>query len=336
MKDKNKKLLVISVVILLVALLMFLIGYTILKGKIDAQYEELKDLKKDISKEIVKKENDLIENDLNTPNYIGIDGFFVGAIEGYTKFYTANEPYESHFTIDADNKLEYKKYSASDIVGKHNYVYKNNIIVKGTDRIFYDKDINPQYYLDGDINFFRYNYVNEFDIDEVENSFFINTTKPIDLSKAKRIEKIKEDKFNDYQKYVDKYFKDNNITKNKDSYIEEVLITDLNEDGFFETYIVVNTKAVDNEKVNGNYTALLVVDDKDNVKRIMEFSAPKGSEEVFELFTEIETVEVYDLNNDGLKELIVETYSWDIPEVYLFTTNKEGNLSLVMQGNFAW
>ena len=235
--------------------------------------------------------------------------------------------------------------TADDILNnKAFYLYDERKILGKKSDIFYDKDLNPEYYFE--INVFRFNAI-EYEKDsedrdiKFDNSLLFATSKLLANEYTQRIEVVDKDNVNDYEKYVKKVLDDKGIVA--DINIDKVLIADSNSDGNDEKYILANSiNDIENELRTNNikpiYSFVLKVENENVeiiLERVMTEKDIKNVDNV-ECYYELDGVSLVDFDNDGRLEIVASGIVWDIPEIFVFKTNEASETELCLYGNFAW
>ena len=339
MKKRNKVIITFSVILLLIAILMVVGFYLYSQNEINKIKEE----------DIELKKQELIEEYEAKDQYIGINGCFLGTVNNNGKWNSANEyNLESElFYLGDDIKINVNKmeFTADDIINNNEfYLYDENKFFGKVFDVFYDKDLNPEYYTD--INCFRFNsdkyykYINKetAENNSWENYFDFQLGKSLDTKYADRVTKVEKEKYTEYEKYVKKVLDDKNVKI--DIVINKVLLADSDNNGEDEIYILSNSvhQEVDDEFKNGRYSLVLKVENEEVeilLERVLTQKEMSDMEYMMKYY-DISGMTLIDFNNDGKLEIVIDAILWDIPEIYVIRLNEANEKELCLYGNFAW
>ena len=342
MKLRNKVVIICSMFLIILSLAILLFSCIFYKMRMNELEAKAKELREEQKEQIIKE--------YETKNqFIGINNCFLGMVTPDSEWISANDfrvEYSS-FKLGENVKSNVIKdeITADDILNnKAFYLYDERKILGKKSDIFYDKDLNPEYYFE--INVFRFNAI-EYEKDsenrdiKFDNSLLFATSKLLANEYTQRIEVVDKDNVNDYEKYVKKVLDDKGIVA--DINIDKVLIADSNSDGNDEKYILANSiNDIENELRTNNikpiYSFVLKVENE-NVEIILErVMTEKDIKNVdnFECYYELDGLSLVDFDNDGKLEIVASGIVWDIPEIFVFKTNEASETELCLYGNFAW
>lgn len=324
MKKKNKIIIIIAVIILVLTF-GFVIGT---KVYTENKLEGLENLRDEI---LEKRQEKLIEEYENKEQYIGINEFFLGKVDSEKNWKSANEYTKLFFTVNTDINVQKENMTYEDIQNEQVYfVYDENEFILRDSNIFYDEDLNPEYYMEPEL--FRFNMSKYYTEESIE-SRFICVSKNLESNYSNRLVKIEDT--SSYEKYVKEVIDSKKLKS--DIIINEVIQIDSNNDKNDEIYILANCP-YDENNIQDMYSFVIKIEnDKSEilVERVLKES-DLDKVETIENYFRIDNIDFVDFNIDGKYELIVETIVWDIPEVFIFTVNNEGNQELCLYGEFAW
>ena len=343
MKKRNKKNIIFSVCLLLIALLLIVGFYLYSQNEINKIKEEVMEIKK----------QELINEYEAKDQYIGISSCFLGTVSNNGKWNSANEYIDNiedaFFKLGESIKVNVNKkdFTVDDIIqNKEIYLYDENKFLGKKDDIFYDKDLNPEYY--NDINYFRFNsdkyyeYKNneeETSKDKMYDNFLdFQVGKALESKYSDRITNIEKEKYLEYEKYV-KEVLDNRGLK-IDIVINKILLADSDNNGENEIYILSNSqhKNVNDEFKDGRYSLVLKIENGKTEIIMERVLTPKemSDMEYMMKYYEISGMTLIDFNNDGKLELVIYACVWDLPEIYVIRLNDANEKELCLYGNFAW
>ena len=345
MKFRNKVVIICSIILIILSLAILLfscIFYKMRMNELEAKAKELREEQKEQKEQIIEE--------YETKNqFIGINNCFLGMVTSDNEWISANDfrvEYSS-FKLGENVKSNVIKdeITADDILNnKAFYLYDERKLLGKKSDIFYDKDLNPEYY--NEIYYFRFNAIEyEKDSDDrdikFDNSLIFATSKVLGSEYSQRIEVVDKENVNDYEKYVKKVLDDKEIVA--DINIDKVLIADRNSDGNDEIYILANSindieNELRNNDINPIYSFVLKVENE-NVEIILEIVMTendiKNADDI-ECYYELDGLSLVDFDNDGKLEIVVSGIVWDIPEIFVFKTNEASETELCLYGNFAW
>ena len=345
MKFRNKVVIICSIILIILSLAILLfscIFYKMRMNELEAKAKELREEQKEQKEQIIEE--------YETKNqFIGINNCFLGMVTSDNEWISANDfrvEYSS-FKLGENVKSNVIKdeITADDILNnKAFYLYDERKLLGKKSDIFYDKDLNPEYY--NEIYYFRFNAIEyEKDSDDrdikFDNSLLFATSKVLGSEYSQRIEVVDKENVNDYEKYVKKVLDDKEIVA--DINIDKVLIADRNSDGNDEIYILANSindieNELKNNDINPIYSFVLKVENE-NVEIILEIVMTendiKNADDI-ECYYELDGLSLVDFDNDGKLEIVVSGIVWDIPEIFVFKTNEASETELCLYGNFAW
>ena len=334
-----------SIIILLCSFVIVVAGYFVF------EHELIKESEKYSSQNIVNNDVDrgdfqsnTIVNDRvvvkNVPTdiqTIGYKTYFLGTFED-GKWYSAEEiksTSNNEFTINCENNVTLKEYDIDDIASRNKIFYLDGEKHLPKTSLVYDKEENPEHYFK--IYYFRYNLAEFLSYEDVENkdNFFVvsqELTTPCKDTYEVTLDKTSKEKYEKMAKEV--------LVKDRldnEPIITSVYSVDTDNDGSVETYIVVNNN--DNYEIgkdnNCYYYLLNVEGNSDKAEIIMKDNVDKTSSVSPALNRMINDVDFIDYNNDGKLEIIIETITWDIPEVFVID-KVDDKYELNLYGNFAW
>ena len=326
MSKKSKIFLGIAIVLLILTTIIVVyakLKIVVIKEKTDAKVESL----------VENKKQELIEEMENKDQVIGINNCFLGKVDNEGNWKSANKLTTSAFKTDAKINVNYIEMTYEDVLeNDFYYIYDKEKLQGKRSDIFYDKDLNPEYY--NEVYYFRFN---TYDYIQNNNDSLILVSKPLDTAYEARLRNIED--FSSYEKYVQALLDEKNIKAEVN--IEECIGADINTDGVEEIYVLANSITDDmgypDENV-GAYSYFLKIEN-DEVFVLLERSHNKEEiqkEETVGSCYGIRNINIADLNNDGTKEIIAEAIVWDIPEIYVFTQNENKEIELCLYGDFAW
>lgn len=326
MSKKSKIFLGIAIVLLILTTIIVVyakLKIDVIKEKTDAKVESL----------VENKKQELIEEMENKDQVIGINNCFLGKVDNEGNWKSANKLTTSAFKTDAKINVNYIEMTYEDVLeNDFYYIYDKEKLQGKRSDIFYDKDLNPEYY--NEVYYFRFN---TYDYIQNNNDSLILVSKPLDTAYEARLRNIED--FSSYEKYVQALLDEKNIKAEVN--IEECIGADINTDGVEEIYVLANSITDDmgypDENV-GAYSYFLKIEN-DEVFVLLERSHNKEEiqkEETVGGCYGIRNINIADLNNDGTKEIIAEAIVWDIPEIYVFTQNENKEIELCLYGDFAW
>ena len=325
MKKKNKVLLIISS-ILLILTFCFVIG---IKIYTESKLNELEKQKEELAE---KRRNESIEEYEAREQYIGIDWCFLGKVNNLNEWKSANEYYESSFVVNTPINVQKEEITADDILNQeYFFVYDENKFLNRNSNIFYDRDLNPEYYFE--IDYFRFKLDEYYAEDYNEDLNLICVSKKLESNYSSRLEVV--DDTLAYEKYVKEIL--DNKKLNSDIIIDKVIKIDSDDDSNMEEYILANC-SYDEENLQDIYSFVIKVENEKTdiiMERIMKKS-DFDKIQTIEQYFEIREINFIDFNNDGKEEFILETMVWDIPEKFVFTRNSENEFELCLYGCFAW
>lgn len=342
MKFRNKVVIICSIILIILSLAILLfscIFYKMRMNELDAKAKELREEQKE----------QIIEEYETKNQFIGINNCFLGMVTSDNEWISANDfrvEYSS-FKLGENVKSNVIKdeITADDILNnKAFYLYDERKLLGKKSDIFYDKDLNPEYY--NEIYYFRFNAIEyEKDSDDrdikFDNSLLFATSKLLANEYSQRIEVVDKENVNDYEKYVKKVLDDKEIVA--DINIDKVLIADSNSDGNDEIYILANSindieNELKNNDINPIYSFVLKVENENVeiiLERVMTENDIKNADDI-ECYYELDGLSLVDFDNDGKLEIVVSGIVWDIPEIFVFKTNEASETELCLYGNFAW
>ena len=345
MKFRNKVVIICSIILIILSLAILLfscIFYKMRMNELEAKAKELREEQKEQKEQIIEE--------YETKNqFIGINNCFLGMVTSDNEWISANDfrvEYSS-FKLGENVKSNVIKdeITADDILNnKAFYLYDERKLLGKKSDIFYDKDLNPEYY--NEIYYFRFNAIEyEKDSDDrdikFDNSLLFATSKVLGSEYSQRIEVVDKENVNDYEKYVKKVLDDKEIVA--DINIDKVLIADRNSDGNDEIYILANSindieNELRNNDINPIYSFVLKVENENVeiiLERVMNENDIKNADDI-ECYYELDGLSLVDFDNDGKLEIVVSGIVWDIPEIFVFKTNEASETELCLYGNFAW
>lgn len=344
MKKRNKNILIVSISIIVISFV-----------AIVATYFYTENEKKELEEAAIeKKKQELIAEYEAKDQYIGVINCFLGTVNNENEWKSANEYMQDlrenySFKLGDSIKVNVNKseFTADDIIeNKDFYIYDENKFLGKKDDVFYDKDLNPEYYYD--INTFRFNayeYLAYKNSEEettgdkkYENFLDFELSKSIDKRYSSRFSLVEKEKFTEYEKYVEKVLKQKGLET--EVFINKVILADMDSNGVNETYILSNI-GYDPDEENakkGLYSFVLKVENEE-VEIILErVLTPEELEktENMEKYFDITGFTLVDFNNDGKLEIVIYACIWDIPEIYVIRLNDSNEKELCLYGCFAW
>lgn len=342
MKFRNKVVIICSIILIILSLAILLFSCIFYKMRMNELEAKAKELREEQKEQIIEE--------YETKNqFIGINNCFLGMVTSDNEWISANDfrvEYSS-FKLGENVKSNVIKdeITADDILNnKAFYLYDERKLLGKKSDIFYDKDLNPEYY--NEIYYFRFNAIEyEKDSDDrdikFDNSLLFATSKLLANEYSQRIEVVDKENVNDYEKYVKKVLDDKEIVA--DINIDKVLIADRNSDGNDEIYILANSindieNELRNNDINPIYSFVLKVENENVeiiLERVMTENDIKNADDI-ECYYELDGLSLVDFDNDGKLEIVVSGIVWDIPEIFVFKTNEASETELCLYGNFAW
>ena len=326
MSKKSKIFLSISGILIILTL--GIVVYCYLKAQVIKEKTDLI-----IENAVETKKQELIDEMEEKDQVIGINNCFLGKVDNEGNWKSANKVYNPLFKTDAKINVNHVEMTYEDVLENDAYyIYDKQKLQGRHSDIFYDKDLNPEYY--SAVYYFRFN---AYEYLEKNEDTTILVSKPLDSAYESRLSNIKD--FIPYEKYIQTLLDEKNI---KDVVnIEECISADINADGNEEIYVLANSKTDEMGYPYpeiGAYSYLLKIEN-DEVFILLERAhniQELEKEETVGHCYEIRNLNIADLNNDGKKEIIVESIVWDLPEIYVFTLNEKNEIELCLYGDFAW
>lgn len=346
MKKRNKNILIVAISIILISVIAVVSTYFYTENE-----------KKELEEAAIeKRKQELIAEYEAKDQYIGINGCFLGTVNNQGEWKSANdyildlhEDYSFKLGDSIKVNVNKSEFTADDIIeNKDFYIYDEKNLIGKKDDVFYDKDLNPEYYYE--INTFRFNsykYLENLELEEnteenmeeqFDNYFSFELSKSIDKKYSSRFTLIEKEKFSEYEKYVKEVLDKKGLKI--DIKINKVIYADSDSNGENEIYILSNSvhKDVDDDFENGRYSLVLKVENEEVEVLLEKVLTPEvmSNMEYYLKYYGISGLTLVDFNNDGKLEIVIDACTWDIPETYVIRLNDSNEKELCLYGCFAW
>ena len=342
---KSVKNLKRSIIILLCSFVIAIAGYFVFEHALIKESEKYSNQEvvnndantENLQSNVIVNDRVVVKNVPTEVQTIGYKTYFLGTFED-GKWYSAEEitsTSDDSFAINCVNNVKLKEYDIDDIASRNKIFYLNGEKHLPKTSLVYDKEEYPEHYTK--IYYFRYD-VSEFlslENGTDNDNFFVvsqELTTPCKDTYEVTLDKNSKEK---YEKMLKEVLVADRLEN--EAIVTNAYSVDTDNDGSIETYIVAsNYDNYEKGKESNCYYYLLKVEGNSNkAEVIMKNNANETSSSSVALNRKISNIAFIDYNNDGKLEIIIETITWDVPEVFVID-KVDDKYELNLYGNFAW
>ncbi|MDR1100869.1 MAG: hypothetical protein LBL34_00685 [Clostridiales bacterium] len=351
MKKRVNMLIILTGLLVIVVVAMVLINH-----KLNSNMAAL-----NLEKEEILSELDAIKQEKAFENWISAGGYYLGTYkDGVWHSYMGNEELNLERTEQTDawlesldknknndeNYDENQKNSENDVENRKNdmrfFAFDQNHMVAENLTSYFPDSV----YGNGYLHLPKFVHGDKLESEDYKKYLFI-TGDYNPLPKNGAIVKENITNTGEYSKYYDvvkKLLREKGVNGTEVK-IDKIISADIDNDGAVEHFIAANASRAYEmfseetlaRKYGGAYSIICMVkDDFKDVKELFTHVIPTGEEEsASESYCIYDILGIYDLNNDGICEVIVSGITWDIPEAFAYEY-KANEFKPVLYGGYAW